>query len=149
MPVFVENRRVPEDERLQASLRVVDGELDGFAPRVEGDRHLGAALRVGDADHVPRALGQLPRPEGADERELLRQAQREDVPRGDGEVGAPVEAVGGLHAVGAAHARHAGELRLEHVQPEAADEVERLQVVLARLEVRARQPQLLLLLQQL
>ena len=47
------------------------------------------------------------------------------------EVGGRVESVGHLDAVGPAHLADAGKLLLQHVQLEAPDEVERLQVVLA------------------
>lgn len=64
-------------------------------------------------------------------------------PRGDLEVGAGLEAVGFLHLVGALDAGDAGVALLEDVQPELADEVEGLQVVLAGLVVSARPIQLI------
>ena len=70
-----------EDQCLESAFKVVDAELDGRLARVDGDFELGSMLNIADADDVPRRLGRFPGPESADERKLLRQSLRENVPK--------------------------------------------------------------------
>jgi len=83
VPFFVEHLNAAEDQCLESAFKVVDAELDGRLARVDGDFELGSMLNIADADDVPRRLGRFPGPESADERKLLRQSLRENVPRGN------------------------------------------------------------------
>nr|CAD7198365.1 unnamed protein product [Timema douglasi] len=71
--------RFVEDNSLQSSVVVDDGELHSLFPRVHRDEELRFILDVGDANYLPGTLGQFPRPECADERELIWQSQRENI----------------------------------------------------------------------
>lgn len=69
-----------EDQRLQFASVVGDAELNGRFARIHRDFELRPSPHVADADNVPRGLWRLARAERADERKLLRQTLREDVP---------------------------------------------------------------------
>lgn len=69
-----------EDEVLQISIKVDDGEFDRFSARVEGDDELRPTLQVGQVQDVPRTLGQLAAPKSADERKLGREPKWEHIP---------------------------------------------------------------------
>lgn len=60
------------------------------------------------------------------------------VPGGQDQVRGAVQAVSHLHPVGASHSRDTRILEVQRVQPELADQVVGLQVVLAGPEVHAR-----------
>lgn len=115
-----------ELERLECSVEGDDGELHIPGPGVEGDGELRLVPQVVDADQVPGHLRAAPGLVRADERELLRQPQREDVPGGNLEVGVSLEPVGRLHAVRTPDTPHAGVTLLQDIQAELADEVKGL-----------------------
>jgi len=132
VPFLIEHLSFAEDERLQFALEVGDAELDGVLARIERDLELRTLPDVADADDVPGRLGRFARPERADERELVGQPLREDGPGGNDQIGLFLHTEGRLEAAGATYSGHTRILGLQDVEPELADEVEGLQIVLAR-----------------
>lgn len=138
VPVLIKHLSFAEDQRLKFASVVGDAELDGRLAGIQRHFELGPSPHVADADNVPCRLWRLARPERADERKLLRKTLREDVPRWNDEVRLVFQTVSSLQAARTAHSRHSRIARLEYVQPELTNEIERLQIVLARSVVGAR-----------
>lgn len=69
-----------EDEGLQTTVKVSDGELYSLAPRVESDHELWFVLEVEHPDDLPRSFGQLAAPERADEGKLRWKSKRKYLP---------------------------------------------------------------------
>lgn len=65
---------------MQLAGKVGDAKFDSVLARIKSHRKLRLLPDVTNADNIPGGPGRLPRPESANERKLLRQSLREDVP---------------------------------------------------------------------